>query len=45
MRGQFQLWIDGNYVKNVTAEMIAAKGDLMAFDSRNLMDEFEEGGY
>jgi hypothetical protein len=45
-RGQFQLWIDGNYVKNVTekmiAAMIAAKGGLMAFDSRDLTEEFEE---
>jgi hypothetical protein len=42
-KGQFQLWIDGNYAEDVTAEMIAAKGNLMAFDSRDLMDEFEEG--
>jgi hypothetical protein len=43
-RGQFQLWINGNYAEDVTAEMIAAKGNLMAFESRDLMDEFEEEG-
>ena len=42
-KGQFQLWIDGNYAKNVTAEMIAARGGLLAFDSRDLMEEIEDG--
>jgi hypothetical protein len=41
-RGQFQLWIDGNYVKNVTDEMLKAKGDLMALYGRDDMDEFDE---
>jgi hypothetical protein len=45
-RGQFQLWIDGNYVKdvtyNVTDDFIKANGDLMALYGRDDMNEFDE---
>jgi hypothetical protein len=44
-RGQFQLWIDGNYAKNVTDEMIKAKDDPMALYGRDDVDEFEEEEY
>jgi hypothetical protein len=41
VRGQFQLWIDGNYAKDVTDEMIKAKGDPMALYGRDDMDGWE----
>ncbi len=40
-RGQYQLWVDGNYAENVTEKMNEAKGDLMALYGRDAMDGWE----
>ncbi len=40
-KGQFQLWIDGNWAENITDKIIEAKGDLMTLYGRDLTNEWE----